>query len=102
MRRRWVEFFEETNGRLSSKRLAGLTASWALCTTMLAQTVAAIIIAWRHPELAAVPLDATVVITVGTVALGGLGLSTIEKQIKEKEETRRATAALRAIPEDRT
>lgn len=101
MSRRWVEFFEEQNGRLSSKRLAGLTAAWALDVTLLAQTAAAIVIAWRHPALPSVPLDSTVVMTVGAVALGGLGLSTIEKHIKEKEETRRATVAMRAIPEDR-
>ena len=96
---RWREFFEETNGRLSSKRLAGLTSTFSLCASMLAQTVAAIIVAWRHPELPGVPLDATVVMTVGAVALGGLGLSSWEKHIKEKEETRRQTVAMRAVPD---
>lgn len=97
---RWREFFEETNGRLSSKRLAGIVAAFALDAAMLAQTVAAIVIAWRHPELPHVPLDGTITMTVGAVALGGLGLSSWEKHVKEKEETRRATVAMRAVPGD--
>ena len=98
---RWREFFEESNGRFSSKRLAGIAAALTLNVAMLAQTAAAILIAWRHPELPAGPLDGTLMVTVGTVALGGLGLSSWEKHIKEKEETRRATVAMRAIPEER-
>ena len=98
---RWREFFEESNGRFSSKRLAGIAAALTLNVAMLAQTAAAILIAWRHPELPAVPLDGTLMVTVGTVALGGLGLSSWEKHVKEKEETRRATVAMRAIPEER-
>ena len=98
---RWREFFEESNGRFSSKRLAGIAAALTLNVAMLAQTAAVILIAWRHPELPAVPLDGTLMVTVGTVALGGLGLSSWEKHVKEKEETRRATVAMRAIPEER-
>lgn len=99
---RWREFFEESNGRLSSKRLAGLVAAFALVATLLAQTAAAILIAIRHPELPAVPLDGTVVMTVGALALGGLGLSTWEKHIAEKNETaRRQTTVMQAIPEGR-
>mgnify|MGYP001583985709 CR=1 FL=1 len=98
---RWREFFEEANGRLSSKRLAGLAAAFALDMVLVAQTVAAVLIAWRHPNLPAVPLDQGIVWAVAAVALGGLGLSSWEKHIKEKEETRRATVAMRAIPEDK-
>jgi len=99
--RRFAQFFEETNGRLSSKRLAGLAAATTLNVAMLAQTAAAVVIAWRHPELPAVPLDGTLMVTVGGVALGGLGLSSWEKHITEKEATRRATGAVRAVPEER-
>lgn len=94
---RFAQFFEETNGRLSSKRLAGIVAALTLDVAMLAQVVAAIVIAVRHPNLPAVPLDQGIVWAVAAVALGGLGLSTVEKHIREKEETRRATVAMRAV-----
>ena len=97
---RWREFFEEANGRLSSKRLAGLAAAFALDVVLFLQTVAAIALAVASKGTAAVHLDPTLIFTVGGVALGGLGLSTVEKHLKEKEETRRATVAMRAVPED--
>ncbi len=94
---RWREFFEETNGRLSSKRLVGITCAYALVMTMLGQAAAAITIAVRHPTLPAVPIDQGIVWAVTALALGGLGLSTFEKHIKEKEETRRQTTQMKAV-----
>lgn len=98
---RWREFFEEGNGRLSSKRLAGLAAAFTLDVVLFMQTVAAIVIATTSKGTESVMLDPTLIITVGGVALGGLGLSTAEKYLKEKEETRRASTSMRAIPEER-
>lgn len=86
---RFPQFFEETNGRLSSKRLAGLGAAFALDLALLGHVLACIVTAGDINE--------TLVITVGGVALGGLGLSTVEKALKEKEETRRASVAMRAV-----
>lgn len=96
---RFAEFFEENNGRLSSKRLAGLTAAWALDVALVAQSIAVLVVVWRHPNVPLASLDATLVITVGGVALGGLGLSTVEKHLKDKEVTRRASVAAHAVPE---
>lgn len=95
----WREFFSDAHGRLSSKRLAGIVAALTLDAVLMAQTVAAIVVAWHHPELPSIPLDTQVVWGCVAVALGGLGLTSWEKHVKEKEETRRATVAMRAVPD---
>lgn len=91
MMSRFPQFFEESNGRLSSKRLAGLTAAWTLDAALFAHVLACIVTRGD--------LNETLVITVGMVALGGLGLSTVEKHLKEKEETRRVSVAMHAAQE---
>jgi len=96
---RWREFFEEGNGRFSSKRLAGIAAAMTLNVVLTMQTAAAIVIGLTSKGTESVVLDATLIVTVGGVALGGLGLSSWEKHIAEKQEARRATGATKAVPE---
>ncbi len=99
----WREFFSDAHGRLSSKRLAGIVAALTLDAVLMAQTLAAIAVAWHHPELPSIPLDTQVVWGCVAVALGGLGLTSLEKHFEHKteQERTRATTAMRAIPEDR-
>lgn len=99
----WRQFFQEPNGRYSSRRLAGLVAAFGLVAVLLAQAAGAIVIAFRHPELPAIPLDTQVVWGCVCIALGGLGLTTIEKlsehRVDVRKEEARATVAMRAMPE---
>jgi len=98
----WRQFFQEQNDRYSSRRLAGLLCTFALVTVLLAQAAGAIVIAFRHPELPAIPLDTQIVWGCVAIALGGLGLTTIEKLSEHRAETKkeeaRATVAMRAVP----
>jgi hypothetical protein len=95
------EFVTDERDRLSSKRLAGLVCTAALTAGFLAQVGAAITIAIRHPELPAVPLNESLVWAVAALALGGLGLSSIDKATYEKaEQSKRQSAALSAQPDE--
>lgn len=102
IRHRLAEIIEDpSTGRLSSRRAAALLAVVTLAAGFLGQVAAAVVIAWRNPELPHVPLDATITMTLGAIALGGLGLSTAQQITADKQATARATTAMRAIPEDR-
>lgn len=90
---RCAEFVTDERGRLSSKRLAGLVCTLALTLGFLAQVAAAIIIAIRHPELPSVPLNESLVWAMAALAMGGLGLSSVDKYTHGKQVEASAVAA---------
>lgn len=69
------EFFTEDNGRLSMKRLCGLFCTLALCVTMYHNQFSE-----EHTAPSSILVEA-----VAMLAFGCLGLTSVEKIFKKKE-----------------
>ena len=88
---RWREVIEDERGALSSKRIAGLASVAVLNLSLLADTFT------RN-----IQVDDGIVWAVTAIALGGLGLSSIDKhspaaKVDAKMTERRETAELKAV-----
>jgi hypothetical protein len=71
------QFFQEDNGRFSMKRLCGLLCTLALCVTMYHNQ-------FSEQHFAPSPI---LVEAVAMLAFGTLGLTSVEKIFKKKNDT---------------
>jgi len=68
-----IGLFKDEKGTPSSKRFIGVTAGLTLCASLLINL------------FTSYPVDHTIVQTVGLLAFGCLGLSTVDKFTKKKD-----------------